>query len=362
MRWNIVCQRRVFYPILFLGIFISWLLVSFAASQKVKTEVSLYNDILPPAGEFPLPKNAIELESLSSSFSAESKHPLRISADRKGDIYVSDQRRSSVLIFDSRGEIKGQIGINKRGKNILDAPRGICVSSDIIFIQDFKRKEVASFSLDGTLLKSFGAPDFTDMEANERGDLFIASAVLDKDKPIIDVYSREGKKLYSFGDGWKFAHSLSTLNSCRLALNDSGEIFVAFDYFPVVRRYTQRGSLISEWRIPNDAMEAKEKFNLRRIGEGMADPTRRYGYMKIICGIRSVNDRIYILSTFPRLEILEMDEEGRMLATYWKDHDEIYMAEDFLVQKSSGRLMFYVLRSSLDPNVDLYHPITKKDP
>jgi hypothetical protein len=57
-----------------------------------------------------------------------------------------------------------------------------------------------------------------------------------------------------------------------------------------------------------------------------------------------------------------MDEEGRMLATYWKDHDEIYLAEDFLVQKNGGRLMFYVLRSSPDHNVDLYHPITKKDP
>ena len=36
--------------------------------------------------------------------------------------------------------------------------------------------------------------------------------------------------------------------------------------------------------------------------------------------------------------------------------------KDFLVQKNGGRLMFYVLRSSLDHNVDLYHPITKKDP
>jgi tetratricopeptide (TPR) repeat protein len=92
-------------------------------------------------------------------------------------------------------------------------------------------------------------------------------------------------------------------------------------------------------------MEAKENYNLKKVGEGIALEDRRAGCRDVIVGIRSFEGKIYLLSHVPRLEITEMDEEGTITATYWMDSQEVYETHDFLIREIDGVKKFYVSHS-----------------
>ncbi len=93
-------------------------------------------------------------------------------------------------------------------------------------------------------------------------------------------------------------------------------------------------------------MEAKERYNLKAVGEGITDPTRRVAYKPLIIDIEACGDKIYLLSHIPRLEILELDGAGRLTATFWMDARELYLANDLAVLGTGKDKTFYVARSA----------------
>ncbi len=138
---------------------------------------------------------------------------------------------------------------------------------------------------------------------------------------------------------------MAILNSRSLAFNEKGELFVAFMYFPIIRKYSSGGKLLAEYRIESPIMKAKEEYNLKMIGEGIADMTQRAGYKALIVSMKAFGDKLYLLSHYPRLEITEMDDEGNRTATYWMDFKEVYEANDFAVQEIRGEKKFCVSHS-----------------
>jgi tetratricopeptide (TPR) repeat protein len=66
----------------------------------------------------------------------------------------------------------------------------------------------------------------------------------------------------------------------------------------------------------------------------------------VIVGIRYFDEKIYLLSHVPRLEITEMDEEGTVTATYWMDSQDVYETHDFVIREIDGVKKFYVSHTS----------------
>lgn len=345
-------EGKIATLLLLLGLIFS----PFSALQKTTTEVHVYNDIIPPSGKFPLPENAIELERKSSFLSFEIKAPQRIAVDPEGKIYVTDRKTLSVLIYSPSGGFSRQIGIIEKGRSKFRDPYSLLICGDRILIQDIERKRVESFNLEGDPIKSLKLANFSDIETNNNGELFLAHFIINKGKSLIEVYTPRGKRIKTFGEPLVFPHSLKTLNSRRLALCDTGELYIAFSYFPILRKYSQSGELLAEFKIKNEIMEAKEKFNLQRIGEGIANSARRLGYIKLISSIKAFEDKLYLLAYFPRLEILELDKKGNVLSTFWKDFDEIYQAEDLAIQRHDGQLWFYIIKTFPDVDIDIFTP------
>jgi len=329
---------------------------SYVGFQKVTTEVKAFNDIIPPSGKFPLPENAIELDRTFSFLSFEIKAPQRIAVDSSGQIYVTDRKKLSVLIFSPSGELIQQIGLTEKGKSKFRDPYSLLIWGDRILVQDIERKRVVCFNIEGDFTKILKLANFSDIESNNNGELFLTNYIINKGKSLIDVYTPRGKRIKTFGEPLVFSHSLKTLNSRRLALSDTGELYIAFLYFPILRKYSQSGELLAEIEINNKIMEAKEKFNLKRIGEGIANSARRFGYIKLISSIKAFENKLYLLAYFPRLEILELDMNGNVLSTYWKDFDEIYKAEDLAIQRYNGQLQFYVIKSFPEIDIDVFTP------
>jgi len=332
----------------------------FSTRQKINTKVTVYNDIFfTESGLLPLPENAIELEY---EFSIQSDHfqiPKKIASDSLGNIYVSDKTKCSINKFNTNGEFLQQIGEKGRKKGYFLSPLNI-LASEVLVVQDVGKKSLEYMDLHGNYIKSQKISGFTDIVSDGNNRLYVAPHVQDKKSSLIKVYSSDGKMLDSFGQPLSFHHSMQTLNSRTLALNSKGELYVAFTYFPLVRKYSSDGELLAEFRIENLITEAKENFNLKRIGEGIANPIRRFGYMEVTVDIEIFKDKIYLMSDYPRLEILVMDETGKVTSTYWKDYQEIYEACDFLVQEIGGKVKFYVLFSS-PLKYDVYNGFVDSD-
>lgn len=333
----------------------------FSLSQEVKTKVIVYSDIfLTESGLLPLSDNAIELEIEFSIPSDHFKIPNKITSDSIGNIYVTDKYKGIVFKFNADGEFLLQIGKKGKGKKRFLAPNNIFAEKDILIIQDTEKKSLEYLNFTGNYLKSLKISEVNNIVCERDGLLFVTPIVQDKKTPLVKVYSSRGKLLYSFGKPLSFHHSMEILNSRTMALNEKGELFIAFSYFPIVRKYSSRGTLLAEFRIKNLIMEAKERYNLKKIGEGITNMISRVGYKNVIVDIETFKNKIYLLSHYPRLEILEIEEDGKITVTYWKDFQEVYETNDFCIQEIDGEKRFYVVQSSPEYDVDVFKAKTKK--
>ena len=330
--------------------------------QEVKTKVTVYSDLfLTESGFPPLPDNAVELDLEFSFQSSHFQVPGRLASDSSGHIYVTDSAESAIFKFDTAGKFLLQIGSEGRKKGCFLSPAHI-LADETLVVHDTGKKSLEYMDFQGNYLTSFKISGFSDIVSDGKDLLFVASNVVDKKSPLVKVYSSQGKGLFSFGEPLLFHHSMQVLNSRSFALNEKGELFVAFTYFPLVRKYSPDGMLLAVFELESTIMKAKEKFNLQRIGAGIANPIRRAGYMKVISGIKIFNQKIFLMSHYPRLEILEIDEEGGGSATFWKEHQEVYDANDFLIQQSDEGMRFYVLKSYPKCDVDVFRIKEEKSP
>ena len=317
----------------------------YSSVQKVETKVTVYNNLfLTKSGLLPLPKNAIELNHKYSIQSDHFQFPRKMTSDIFGNIYISDKGKSSIYKFDKNGEFLQQIGKEGKKKGCFLFPLNI-LASDVLIVQDVKKKSLEYIDLEGKYIKSQKISGFIDISIDGNNRLYVAPDIQDEKSSLVKIYSSDGKMLDSFGQPLSFHHSMQILNKRTLALNSKGELYIAFTYFPIVRKYSSDGELLSEFRIENLITEVKDNFNLQRIGEGIANPLRRFGYIEVTIDIEIFKDEIYLLSDYPRLEILVMDETGDITSTYWKDNQEINKANDFLIHEIGNQFEFFVLHS-----------------
>ena len=338
--------NNIFF-VCFIGTFIFLCAVIAFTAQKVTTKVSVYSDIfLTDEGLLPLPENAIELELDFSIFDKFFKFAKKIDRDREGNIYVLDSRLVKILKFDPKGNFLYSFGDSGRGKGRLLQPENFILSEDCLIIQDRQQKRLLIFNLQGKYLDRLRLSGFSYFTIDTQGKFYLAAYVKDQYSPLIKVYSPENKSTSSFGKPLVFHHSMKRLNLASIAVNKSGELFVAFRFFPLVRKYTSDHRLTAEYRIDTPIMEAKDKYNLQKIGGGIAAPILRAGYMDVITDIEIHKGKIFLLGHHPRLEILKLKEDGTIDVTYWIDQREVYEALDFYISEVNGDLRFYVLHSA----------------
>jgi len=323
--------------------------------QKVSTKVKVYDEIFfTQDGLLPLPNNAVELTRELTIKSSHFQFPLKLAVDAEGNIYACCAKSGLVLKFNSRGEFLLSLGRDKKGKELWPSPAAIKATKNQLIIYDNDQQQLIFADFQGAYIKKKKMSDFSDFALGKNGCLYVAHHILGKNSPLITGYFSERKKI-SFGQPLPFPHSLPLLNSLSLALNEKDELFVAFTYFPIVRKYSPGGKLLAEYRINSPLMEAKEKYNLKLIGAGIADVNRRVGYKPIIISVKTFKDKVYLLSHYPYLEITEIDGLGNCTAVYWIDINEAYTSHDLVIQEIDGELKFYVSHSSPpDYEIDVF--------
>jgi hypothetical protein len=335
------------------------MLPSIWSGQKVEVNVDMGLKLK----EYPLPKNAIELELKFFFPSKEMEEkdiylwrPTRIFQDSPGNIYVSDQKEHFVMCFDSSGKFIRKIGKQGQGPGEFLVPSDVVVTKDYMVVREVENSRFQYLDLEGKYLRSFKVFKAYASFVIDDSDLIIGAPMLfsrDNEPKLIDVLSAGGKLLYSFGEPLIYKYDFAILNSVKLALNKKGELLVAFLYLPIVRKYSKKGELLAEYRIENKTMNDKEKFN-KKINSNR--PNQRALYSPCMFDIQVVDDALYLLhyDGVSRLEILEIDQEGRIKNTfYWKINDKEYTTREFLVRKNGEEKKFYILQNSPQDRIDV---------
>ena len=78
-----------------------------------------------------------------------------ISADDHGNLYVGERTQSCVLVLSAGGEFICSFG-NSKGVKMLDAPHGVCVSGEYVYVTDWVKHNVSVFTTAGEHVTTFG--------------------------------------------------------------------------------------------------------------------------------------------------------------------------------------------------------------
>jgi len=195
--------------------------------------------------------------------------PAAMAVARSGNIYVFDDGNSRVVRLDSRGKFMAEFGQPGSGPEAIERA-GLNDSMAVdenenVYVSDPATPKVLIFSSDGTFQRSFRVPfPMTSIAVNKKREIFL-TADTPRSTDLIYVFSETGKYLRRFGE--KLIKSPGNLarnmNIAVAACDANDNLFVAFRSWPLIRRYSPEGKLISEnqFTIPAELVkEAQRKY------------------------------------------------------------------------------------------------------
>ena len=147
-----------------------------------------------------------------------------------GKLYVSDELKNCVRVFDSKGHLLTEFGKpgNKQGE--FDRPSGIASdSSNNIFVSDTLNHRVQKFSSDGTFITEFGSYGTGPgqlhspwgMSLDNSGNLLLADHLNNR----IQKFSPDGKYINTFGNEGTDAETLD--HPSDITVDPDGDIYVS---------------------------------------------------------------------------------------------------------------------------------------
>jgi hypothetical protein len=180
-----------------------------------------------------------------------------------GRMYVLASPAPGLAVFDATGKqilsIGGQLpeAAGKAARTPIAFGEDCDVDADgRIYVADGGANSVLIFSKEGALLRSISVPSPVSIAAMPEGEVGVATL---HDPHLVIVFDKNGRDVREFGDPEPIAERAELnrfLNIGKLATDDQGHLYYAFEYFPepTVRQYDRYG--YSGLEIQYTAIEA----------------------------------------------------------------------------------------------------------
>lgn len=267
-----------------------------------------------------------------------------------GRIYVADFGSCQIHVFDPAGRHLGSFGRQGQGPGEFIFPHALAVTPGRIFVKD-RFNLIKIFGPDWRYLGQFlQAFPITGFEAKDDRTLYACRLCpVDPerreealDEPAILVLDDSGAVVGSFGKPVPLVKDMNTLNMAHVALDESGGIYVAYEYVPLIRKYSGSGTLLKESGLPYDFIAEYRKENERTYGTS--------SYYMICPDIKSDGGRIYVMCLDRSVvRFLEMGPDLDLRAVYRLDLaplGEDVRSRSFAVGSKDGKPRFYLLDGS----------------
>jgi len=195
--------------------------------------------------------------------------PAAIAVGRSGNVYVFDDGNSRIVKLDPRGKFIAEFGQTNSGPGAV-RPGGLNDSialdhDENVYVSDPGTPRVLIFNSDGKFQRSFRLPfPSTSIAVNRKREIFLTPDI-SRPTELIYVFSDTGKFLRRFGERLiKSPGNLARGINIAVAATDANDnLFVAFRSWPLVRKYSPDGNLISEnqFTIPSELISESQRKN-----------------------------------------------------------------------------------------------------
>lgn len=279
-------------------------------------------------------------------------------ADSTKNIYVSDASRSIIFAFDKRGKYINKFGTRGQGPGELNYPIQVfCDNHDNIYVDDSGNGRINLYDNLGLFMRSFRfyGPYFSFI-ADHEGEYIYAHSPSGNygEKSLIDILTKDGKHVGSFGERPRFKNETTTHNSVLLFLDSDNNIYAAWKYFNIIRKYSPGHELLKEFSINNKAIKAVATYNDNNM------ITRSDGgtpVKNIYDGLYVCDNVIYLLKIFPRIEIFACNDRGDVDKVYWFEYENTSLWKSIIVDKTDKDFRFYLLQTYPENRVDVFSGI-----
>lgn len=363
-------MRAIRQPVLFALLTLSSFTAGVFAvkSTQMKPSKAVEED----RAKYPVSDDAIELKHRFSLPKVDSKdsrsflwRPHGITGSPSGDIYVADEYQHKIFAFNEKGQLLSSFGRKGQGPGDLNFPQKVAfLHPRSLLIYDMGNMRFQILSTAGEYEASFKIPKgYRSFCLDDHGEIYATNAnVADvnhgKEK-LVDVFTKEGTLLRSFGEGLP-SRTSGIFNFADIAQNGTDEFLVAFECYPIVRKYSVDGRLLGEYRLNDPLMEERGKRNRKNATDPATSDEARRTY-PVISSFISYKSRIYLMRAYPRIEIMELDSHHfGIKKTYWTEDAEAgFWSRHFLVLDAENRTQFFVINER-ESRIDVYSPVSSE--
>lgn len=261
-----------------------------------------------------------------------------------GNLYISDSRANNIHVFGASGNWLFNFGRHGQGPGEFISPDSISAGQKLICIQDLGNFRVQGFSPDGKYQNQIKLFQTCSGFVIGNDHFFRASRIYASvsQDPAIMVFDSLGKIVNSFGKPLDNKADFHVLNLASMALDKNDNLYLAYLYWPIIRKYSSSGKLVREIAPAFKFIDKYRKDNEKAFG------TSRY--WAILTDIKCSDSRVYVMSLDKNvIRILEYDEDLNTRQIYEVDFQKInedVIIRHFAVGTTSGELCFYLLEAS----------------
>jgi hypothetical protein len=309
--------------------------------------------------KLPVSEEAIELEMVKSFPTEEDESngvyfwaPMGIESLPNGNIIVNDQKVKQIFMFDAQGDFVKKIGRAGQGPGEFGNPLCMSTNSNTIVVADVGNMRIQYYDFEGNFIRELKIfKSYWDVAVSADGLIYAAPHLINPESNLVDVLDNEGKLLTSFGEtifGDRSTWQLS--NWIKISLNEKNELYVSFNSFPHVCRYSANGDLLVEFKLEHKVLKEMEKENRDRL-------KKHDNLMRVLYSIRANQKGFSILFGWPRTQILEYDYDGKLVNEYYYEYETIdkYYKDYVLIEKDK-RTYFYLLEIAPEKKIVILRP------
>ena len=188
--------------------------------------------------------------------------PSSIVRSSSGDLFVLDNNNHRILVFRS-GQFLRQIGQIGQGEADLHQPSAMGIDKqDRLYVVDQENGRVQIFQADGSPYGRFRADTRSNTIAvNSKREILINNP---NKGGLMTVYSPRGREVRTFGQlvpasrgypGRQDSDDLLVPLGRAYLLAEDGGIYVAFQFMPLVQKYSAAGELVWETRLKGSQVD-----------------------------------------------------------------------------------------------------------
>jgi DNA-binding beta-propeller fold protein YncE len=173
--------------------------------------------------------------------------PTSVALDKQGNVYVSDEWRHRIVIFDTDGKFQSQWGTPGSGNGELNGPTGLAFDKDDnLYVVDSRNHRIQVFSKHGKVMSGWGSHGSDEGQFHTPWGITIdaqgAVYVADWKNNRVQKFDGNGHFLMQFGPG-SGEHALN--HPSDVAVDADGDVYVSDWANHKVRIYDQEGDLLA---------------------------------------------------------------------------------------------------------------------